>query len=132
MKLYFDSSAVVKLVQRERESAALRRFLRRHQGDVQVTSALARVEVVRAVAAGGPAAVAHARRQLGRLHQIAVDITVIDTAALLAPDTLLRSLEALHLASASLLGADLRAVLTYEERIGSAAASMGLMVSAPA
>ena len=132
MKLYFDSSAIVKLVQGERESAALRRFLRRHQDDVQVTSALARVEVVRAVAAGGPAAVAHARRQLGRLHQIAVDITVLDTAALLAPDTLLRGLEALHLASASLLGADLRAVLTYEERIGSAAASMGLMVSAPA
>src|ERR1700730_662110 len=64
MKLYLDSSALVKLVRREAESSPLRRFLRRHQDDGRVTSALARVEVVRAVTGGGPAAVAHARRQL--------------------------------------------------------------------
>ena len=70
MRLYLDSSALVKLVQRETESDALRRFLRRHRADQLVTSALARVEVVRAVLIGGPAALAQARRQLSRLDQI--------------------------------------------------------------
>ena len=60
MKLYLDSSALVKLVRREAESSPLRRFLRRHGEDGRVTSALARVEVVRAVMGGGPAAIAHA------------------------------------------------------------------------
>jgi predicted nucleic acid-binding protein len=62
VKLYLDSSALVKLIQREVESSALRRYLRRHRDDRRVTSALARVEVVRAVAGGGPNAIAHARR----------------------------------------------------------------------
>jgi uncharacterized protein len=70
VKLYLDSSALVKLVQREAESDALRRFLRRRRRDQFVTSTLARVEVVRAVLAGGPLAVAKARRQLSRLDQI--------------------------------------------------------------
>jgi uncharacterized protein with PIN domain len=48
--LYLDSSALVKLVQAERESAALRRYLHRHQSLVRATCALARVEVVQAVA----------------------------------------------------------------------------------
>ncbi len=53
MRLYLDSSALVKLVQREADTDALRKFLRRHRSDQLVASALARVEVVRAVSAGG-------------------------------------------------------------------------------
>lgn len=132
MRLYLDSSAIVKLVQHEAESAALRRLLRRHRADDRVTSALARVEVVRAVAAGGPTAVALARRQLGRLHQIALDAELLDHAATLAPSALLRSLDAMHLAAAELLGADLRAVVTYDRRMQSAAVALGLPVDAPA
>ncbi len=52
MKLYLDTSALVKLVQRESESAVLRRYLRSHRDDVRLTSALARTELLRAVAAG--------------------------------------------------------------------------------
>lgn len=47
-----DASALVKLVQLEQESVALRRYLRRHDGDERVTCTLSRVEVVRAVLAG--------------------------------------------------------------------------------
>jgi predicted nucleic acid-binding protein len=64
MRLYLDSSALVKLVQREPESDALRRFLRRSRSDGLVTSALARVEVIRAVLPGGSRALGLARRQL--------------------------------------------------------------------
>ncbi|MEJ7764457.1 MAG: type II toxin-antitoxin system VapC family toxin [Acidimicrobiales bacterium] len=131
MKLYLDSSALVKLVKREPESGALRKLLRHHRDDRRVTSALARVEVVRAVLEGGPAAVAHARRQLARLDQVNLDRDLLDEAATLGPSSLLRSLDAIHLASARALGADLRAVITYDRRMTDAAVSMGLVVDSP-
>ena len=132
MRLYLDSSALVKLVKLEPESAALRRFLRRHKADGRVTSALAQVEVVRAVSAGGPAAVAHARRQLARVDRVNIDRVLLDGAAALAPGTMLRSLDAIHLASASSIGADLRAVITYDRRMADAAIALSLVVEAPA
>lgn len=131
MKLYLDSSAVVKLVRREAESDALRRFLRRHRDDGRVTSALARVEVVRAVSAAGPAAVAHARRQLARLDQINLDRGLLDEAAVLGPGAILRSLDAIHLACARAVGPDLHAVVTYDQRMRAAALELGMAVEAP-
>lgn len=132
MRLYLDSSALVKLVKAESESGALRRFLRRHSADGRVTSALARVEVVRAVSAGGPVAVAHARRQLARVDQVTVDRDLLDEAATLAPGSILRSLDAIHLASARSIGAELRAIVTYDQRMTEAAVALSLMVEAPA
>ena len=132
MKLYLDSSALVKLVQQEAESNALRRFLRRYRDDRRVTSALARVEVVRAVAEGGPDAISHARRQLSRVDHIALDADLLDAAATLAPGIALRSLDAVHLASARALGSDLRAVITYDQRMHTVASQLGLLVDAPA
>jgi predicted nucleic acid-binding protein len=131
VKLYLDSSALVKMVQRERESAALRRYLRRHRGDRRVTSALARVEVVRAVSGGGAGAIGHARRTLARVDQIHLDRSLLDDAATLAPSSVLRSLDAVHLASARLLGSDLRAVVTYDERMIAIAAGLGMPVETP-
>lgn len=131
MKLYLDSSAIVKLVQREAQSAALRRFLRRHLDDDKVTSSLSRVEVVRAVAAGGPLAVAHARRQLARVHQIHLDATLLDDAATLALGTPLRSLDAIHLSAARSVGSQLRAVLTYDRRMQEVGVTLGIVVLAP-
>ncbi len=131
MKLYLDSSAIVKLVQRETESDALRRFLRRHRDDRRVTSALARVEVVRAILDGGPAALAHARRQLARVDEITLDSDLLDTAATIAPGERLRSLDAIHLASAQMLAPDLRAVVTYDQRMAAAGHALGLTIEAP-
>lgn len=131
MRLYFDSSAIIKLVQREAESEALRRYLRAHRTDERVSSDLARVEVVRSVLAGGPLAVAHARRQLARYHLVVLDVDVLDRAATIAPGSLLRSLDAIHLATAQLLGPDLRAVLTYDVRMTQAAGTLGLPVESP-
>lgn len=129
--LYVDSSALVKLVQTERESAALRRYLRRHRPLVRATCALTRVEVVRAVAPGGVQAVALARRQLSRFHQLDLDRELLDRAAALPAATALRSLGAIHLAAAQTLPA-LRAVVTYDARMQTAAQALGLPVEAPA
>jgi uncharacterized protein len=131
MRLYLDSSALVKLVQREAESDALRRFLRRRRADQLVTSTLARVEVVRAVLAGGPLAVAQARRQLSRLDQIVLNPELLDRAATLAPALKLRSLDAIHLAAAQVTGDELRAVVTYDQRMTDAARSLALTVETP-
>jgi predicted nucleic acid-binding protein len=130
VKFNLDSSAIVTLVQRETESEALRRFLRRHRDDRRVTSALARVEVVRAISDGGPAAVAHARRQLARVDEITLDSDLLDTAATIAPGERLRSLDAIHLASAQMLAPDLRAVVTYDERMAAAGHTLGLTIEA--
>ena len=121
----------MKLVQKEAESEALRRYLRRHRLDERVTSTLARLEVVRAVQAGGALAVAKACRQLARVHQVSVDRTLLDNAATVAPGTLLRSLEAIHVASALLLGAELHAIVTYDLRMAEAVTALGLPVDAP-
>jgi len=131
MKLYLDSSAIVKLVQREPETAALRRYLRRIRKDEFFTSTFSRVEVIRAVTAGGAAAIAQARRQLSRLDQAALTSDLLDQAANLAPGTLLRSLDAIHLAAAQLAGKDLRAVVTYDRRMAAVATQLGLPVQAP-
>jgi hypothetical protein len=131
MRLYLDSSAPVKLVQRETESDALRRFLRRHRADQRVTSALARVEVVRAVRTGGPAALAQARRQLSRLDQILLSTELLDRAAALTRRVPLRSLDEIHLAAARVAGADLRAVVTYDRLMADAAQDLGLAVETP-
>jgi uncharacterized protein len=129
--LYVDSSALVKLVQRDAESAALRRYLRRYRQDRLATSMLARVEVVRAVAAGGAGAVAKARLQLSRVHQVVLSRAVLDEAAVLVPAGGLRTLDAIHLAAARALGPELRAVVTYDHRMAEAAQSLALPVDAP-
>jgi uncharacterized protein len=131
VKLYLDSSAIVKLIQRETESDALRRFLRRHRDHRRVTSALARVEVVRAILDGGPAALAHARRQLARVDEITLDSDLLETAATIAPGERLRSLDAIHLASAQMLAPDLRAVVTYDQRMAAAGHALGITIEAP-
>lgn len=131
MRLYLDASALVKLVQVEAESASLRRYLRRHRSDERVTSALSRVEVVRAVLAGGPPAVAKARRQLARLYIVPLDRVLLDDAATLGADEVLRSLYAVHLAAAKRLGPDLRSVVTYDRRMTEAATALGLPLAAP-
>ena len=68
---------------------------------------------------------------LERLDQIRVDVRVLDDAGRLVVPTRLRSLDAIHLATARRLGAELRVVVTYDERMSAAATALGLTVAAP-
>ena len=126
--VYLDSSALVKLVIAEPESAALRRALRVEPE--RTSCVLARVEVVRAVRAHGPAAVARARRVLRTLDLVQLDDDLLDLAAMLG-DGGLRSLDAIHLAAAQAWGDDLTAVITYDLRMAAAAEGIGLTVRMP-
>ena len=127
--VYLDSSALVKLVVRERESTALRTYLRREPE--RLSCALARTEVLRAVRPLGPAAVEMARRLLRSIDLVRLDDALLDAAGMLEPLTL-RSLDAIHLAAAQLVAPALRAVVTYDRRMAEAAASLGFSVTAPA
>jgi predicted nucleic acid-binding protein len=126
---YVDSSALVKLAVREPESAALRRYLGRRRP--LVSSALARTEVMRALLPLGSVAVRRGRDVLGRVDLLRLSDRVLDAAGALTPLDL-RSLDAIHLASAVQLGSDLRSFVTYDERLASAAAARGLHVVQPA
>jgi uncharacterized protein len=125
---YLDSSAIVKLAVRENESVALRRYLRRRRP--LVSSSLARTEVIRALLPGGDDAVGAGRKVLTRLDLIRIGTGVLDEAAVLLPSDL-RSLDAIHLATARRLGRDLGAIITYDERMAEAAKDLGHRVVAP-
>jgi hypothetical protein len=129
--LYLDSSALVKLVVLEPESAALREFLRAHA--LRMSSALAEVEVPRALkrAGYGAAEERRATELLTRIALIEVDRRILRSAATLTPPDL-RSLDAIHLATALSVGQDLAGIVTYDQRLSTAANDADLMVWAPA
>jgi predicted nucleic acid-binding protein len=126
---YLDTSAAVKLLMTERESPALRRWLRRRPE--RASAALLRIELVRVVRrAGVPRLIPEARKLLAGVHLIRLDDALLDRAADLDP-TELRSLDSIHLAAAASLGDDLAAVVSYDDRLLAAAASLGLPIATP-
>lgn len=126
--LYLDSSALVKLVAYEPESAALRGLLRIRPR--RASCAIARVELVRAVRPHGARAVGLGRRLLEEIDLISMDDALLDDAADLGGPEL-RSLDAIHLAAARALGQDLEKIVTYDRRMAAAAETLGLPVAAP-
>jgi predicted nucleic acid-binding protein len=130
LRLYLDSSALVKLIVPEAETGALRNFVRVWRR--QVSSALAAVEVPRA-ARRHSVEVAVARRLAQVLERVVlIDITpdILIRASDLSPVSL-GTLDAIHLASALSLGRDLGGFVTYDEPLAEAAQAAGLQVFAP-
>ena len=126
---YLDASAAVKLLMTERESAALRAWLR--ERPERASAALLRVELVRVVRrAGFPRLIPEARKLLADVHLIRLEDALLDHAADLAPSEL-RSLDSIHLAAATSLGDDLAAVVSYDDRLLAAATSLGLPTATP-
>ena len=126
---YLDTSAAVKLLMTERESPALRRWLRRRPA--RASAAVLRVELVRVVRrAGLPRLIPEARKLLAGVHLIRLDDALLDHAADLDPIEP-RSLDSIHLAAAVSLGDDLAAVVSYDERLLAAATSLGLPTATP-
>lgn len=127
--LYLDSSAFVKVIVHEPEAPSLRTFLS-EQPLRRVSSALLRAEVLRAVRHLGPDALTTAREALRRVDLIAVDDRILDTAGLLEPG-ILRTLDAIHLATALAVGPDLGSIVTYDVRMVEAARMLGLATVTP-
>jgi predicted nucleic acid-binding protein len=127
MSVYLDSSALVKLVIEEPESEDLRIFV----GDrAVVSSILARTEVIRAVARNEPERVGAAERLLADTSLIVTDEHLATAAAWVEPVGV-RSLDAIHLATARRLEVGLEVLVTYDGRMVEAARNAGMRVASP-
>ena len=128
MTVYLDASALVKLVAPEAESDAMASFVADHRS--QSTSVVGFVEVRRA--AGRRPGVTEARVDdvLARVIGIAFEPALAAVAATIEPAAL-RTLDAIHLASAAALGSDLEAFVTYDRRLADAARALGMPVASP-
>ena len=130
MAFYVDSSAMLKLAFTEPESVQLREWLTQDQ-PVLVGSDLVRTETIRAVRRTFPEQLDRALTTLGLLNLLRVTPTAFRRASDLGPESL-RSLDALHMASALELGEDLEGMITYDSRLTVACARHGVRVVAPA
>jgi uncharacterized protein len=137
--IYLDTSAILKLLRDEPETGALRTHLETHAEQDLVTSALATVETARALIASGAAAIAASavpgsdRIDLGDgavIPAIAIIEPVLDLARTLPP-AVLRSLDAIHIATARFAGDELHHVITYDKRMTAAAKAAGLSTASP-
>lgn len=128
--LYLDSSAIVKLVALEPESGALLDLVK--AGGPAVSSALATVEVLRAVNRLDRRATLQekAAEVLHGIAMIKMDEAILRQAAHLRPASL-RSLDAIHLATALSVQQHLEAFVVYDEGLTEAAVQLGLAVAAP-
>ncbi|GAA3375258.1 type II toxin-antitoxin system VapC family toxin [Streptomyces sannanensis] len=132
--IYLDSAAVVKMVRREHAGAELAVWINERPDEALVSSALVEVEVPRALRRSAPQALAGVPGALTRLYRLEIDQAVRSTAAAYQ-DPHLRSLDAIHLATAQLLagqpGAEPLTFVTYDQRLLKAAEGVGLAVAAP-
>jgi hypothetical protein len=123
--VYVDASAVAKLCLDEPESTAIERRVR---GCRLISSTIVEVEVTRATSRVVPDDVC------GPILSV-VGLLAVDRAILLAagrvPPPQLRTLDAIHLASALQLGSDLEAFVTYDRQLADAATGAGLPVESP-
>jgi predicted nucleic acid-binding protein len=131
--IYLDSAAVVKLVRVETESAALVTWLNARSSQPLVASALVEVEVPRALRRSQPGVLGGVAAVLARLHRVEINAAVRAIAGAY-PDPMLRSLDAIHLATADVLstsGRTITAFLTYDKRLAETARQAGLTVVMP-
>lgn len=131
--IYLDTSAIVKLIRPEAESSGLAAWLNARPADEAVTSKLAEVELPRALCREEPGRLAAVPGVLARLGRFDIDDAVRATAAAY-PHRHLRSLDAIHLATADHLaasGKSLTAFVTYDSRLTTVAREIGLATAAP-
>ncbi len=86
--------------------------------------------MLRAVRPHGSEAVETARKMIGLGEFIRLNPNLLDFSAGLGPPEL-RTLDAIHLAAASVLGQDLLAVVTYDQRMSDAARILGIRALSP-
>jgi predicted nucleic acid-binding protein len=127
--IYFDTSAALKLVRPESETAGLELWIAERAGIARVSSRLLRIELLRSVARNAPERMSRANVVLSSIALISID-EVASTAEVIG-DRTLRGLDAVHLATAHVLRAELSAFLCYDKRLRDSAHALGLPVEAP-
>jgi predicted nucleic acid-binding protein len=125
---YVDASALVKLIVLEAESVTFQRWYL--ETERIVTSRVGMIEMRRA-AGRYPHDAGELRSLLASVEVIELDRKVADRAAAAVPP-LLRTLDAIHIATALELGTSLDAFVTYDDRLAAAARDAGLPVIRPA
>jgi predicted nucleic acid-binding protein len=128
--IYLDSSALLKLLVEEAESAALAGWLAARSEIALLSSELAEVEVLRACRRAAPTALPEARELLRTLNLVPLARAVLDRAGEV-DGPLLRTLDALHLASALAVRDELTSFVAYDRRLAAAAADAGLTCVTP-
>ncbi|HVW41777.1 MAG TPA: type II toxin-antitoxin system VapC family toxin [Amycolatopsis sp.] len=127
--IYLDTSAAVKLVLPEAETPALETWVNDRAGFARVSSPLLRIELLRAVTRNAADRLARAQEILSGVVLLSMDDAA--PAAEVIGDSQLRSLDAIHLASAHAVRSALTALVTYDKRMVTAAAGLGLPVVSP-
>jgi predicted nucleic acid-binding protein len=128
--IYLDSAAIVKLVHAEPDSEALRAWLDERADVGWVSSVLLEVESFRAVARYSPGSVGRLPPVLDLIELVELDPGIRILAQAVSPATI-RSLDAIHVATALRLGGQLTSFVTYDKRLADAAAAAGLTVDMP-
>ena len=128
--VYLDSSAIIKLIAPEAETPGLLAYLAERPR--LVSSALSRVETHRAIrrAGGTRSDRRRAEEVLARIALVRIDESILQQAGDLPPAEL-RTLDAVHLATALSVGPDLAELVTYDRRLADAAVAAGLKVVTP-
>ncbi len=129
--IYLDTSAALKQVRREEHSNALIDYLVSTTGDgIAITSSvLLDIELARFAVREGLDHDEHVSPVLGPVARRQISRRVVGDA--IAIDIHIRSLDAIHVATAAALGDDLVAVVTYNKQIVHAADHLGLPVVSP-
>lgn len=126
--IYLDTSALFKLVRREAETDALSAWLLERVDLPKITSALTRVELLQAARRLDSSPVGIATALLAGIDVIPISAVVIDVASELGQ---VRSLDAIHLASALSINDGSLVLLTYDARLREASLRVGVSVEAP-
>ncbi len=127
--IYFDSSALVKLIAPEPESQALSDWVRDNWETPRATSAVSKVDVLRTFRDAGPAAEDLASIVVSKLEHLPVGQDVLDAASELS--AAIGPVDAIHLASAVRAGDGVRVFVSYDPAVLEAAQRAGLATASP-
>lgn len=126
--IYADTSALVKLVVPEAESSAMHRIATLSRG--MFTSVIGATELLRAIRRTHPGRLEVAERILAPMIKLGVTKDVLRLANVVGPASL-RTLDAIHLASALTVREELDAFVAYDLRLIEAARAVGLPIVSP-
>lgn len=129
--IYLDSSALVKLIVPESESAALAKWLGERPNLVRVSSSIVRTEVPRAVCRQDPRVLPECYQIIRRVREVRLTDSVLARAGVLKP-VAVRAIDAIHLASALAIRGDLSTFVAYDQHLLAAAKDAGLLTASPA